>query len=260
MSLQRVTILRFLYRWHHRIGISAALLILLLASTGIALNHSDSLSLDQTHMQSDLLLDWYGIQAPDNITAYSGGSHWVSQLGRRVYFDEHELSSDNGRLLGAVALNDMQVVALENELILLTANGEIIERLHSFEGMPVGNNKGIKNDAQHGIQKIGTYNGAVVLQTAKGIYRSDQAILNWNQHDDTTSTRWAQSTSLPIKQYQAIAAKYRGKGLTLERVLLDLHSGRIFGQWGVWLMDAAAMMLIMLSLSGSWVWWRRRAR
>jgi uncharacterized iron-regulated membrane protein len=51
---------------------------------------------------------------------------------------------------------------------------------------------------------------------------------------------------------------FRGRGLTLERLILDLHSGRIFGAYGIYVMDAAAIVLLWLSGSGLWVWWRRQ--
>ena len=45
--------------------------------------------------------------------------------------------------------------------------------------------------------------------------------------------------------------------LTFERVLLDLHSGRIFGRAGPLVMDAAAVLFIALALTGFWMWLRR---
>jgi len=51
---------------------------------------------------------------------------------------------------------------------------------------------------------------------------------------------------------------FRGEVLPVERVLLDLHSGRFFGKIGPWLFDIAAALLILLSLTGSWIWLRRR--
>ncbi|MDP3677938.1 MAG: hypothetical protein Q8R23_02450, partial [Methylotenera sp.] len=44
--------------------------------------------------------------------------------------------------------------------------------------------------------------------------------------------------------------------LPLERIVLDLHSGRIFGRYGPLLMDVAALVLIVLSFSGVWIYLR----
>ena len=46
--------------------------------------------------------------------------------------------------------------------------------------------------------------------------------------------------------------------LPIERLLLDLHSGRFFGRFGPWVMDAAAVLIVLLGVSGTWIWLRRR--
>jgi len=45
-------------------------------------------------------------------------------------------------------------------------------------------------------------------------------------------------------------------------VVLDLHSGRIAGRWGVWVVDAAAALMLVLAVSGFvlWVNLRRKER
>ncbi len=63
---------------------------------------------------------------------------------------------------------------------------------------------------------------------------------------------------LPTGLEQDLLYLYRGKGLSLERLLLDLHSGRLLGNAGVYIVDVAALLFIFLALSGSWMWWRRR--
>jgi len=46
--------------------------------------------------------------------------------------------------------------------------------------------------------------------------------------------------------------------LPMERIMLDLHSGRILGRAGVYIMDAAAIGFLVLAASGVWLWVRRR--
>jgi uncharacterized iron-regulated membrane protein len=45
---------------------------------------------------------------------------------------------------------------------------------------------------------------------------------------------------------------YRRGGLPLERVILDLHSGRIVGDWGVYVVDGAALLFLALVITGMW--------
>ena len=62
--------MKSLYIWHRYAGIIAALFTLLLAITGIALNHTQRLQLDQIFVQADWMLDWYDIDLPAAETAY----------------------------------------------------------------------------------------------------------------------------------------------------------------------------------------------
>lgn len=243
--------LRVWYAWHRRIGISAALLVMLLSVTGIIINHSHSLGLDKSYAQNSLLLDWYGIRAPAVSNAYTLDGHWVAQLGERVYFVSgdatQELPGNSGKLRGAVAFGGMFVIARERELILLTTEGEVIDRIGNAAGLPAG------------LQHIGVQNNKLIVQAAHGRYTTDNNFLDW-QHSEIKNASWVQSQTLPDSIHQHLATQYRGRGLTLERTLLDLHSGRILGDWGVWLMDAAALAMLLLGGSGTWLWWRRRRR
>ncbi len=243
--------LRVWYAWHRRIGITVALFVLLLSFTGIIINHGHDLELDKSYVQNKLLLDWYGIHAPVAGNAYLLNQHWVTQLGNRVYYvsqsEIQELPGTGGALRGAVMLGEIAVIARERELILLTPEGETIERIGNVGGLPAG------------LQKIGVENNKLVLQAAHGSYTTDDNFLDW-QHIDVSGVPWITSQTLPAPVYQRLATEYRGHDLTLERTLLDLHSGRILGDGGVWLMDAAALAMLLLSLSGAWVWWRRLRR
>jgi hypothetical protein len=47
------------------------------------------------------------------------------------------------------------------------------------------------------------------------------------------------------------------EALTWDRVLLDLHTGRFFGGFGPYAMDAAAILLLLLVFSGVYNWLKR---
>ena len=51
---------------------------------------------------------------------------------------------------------------------------------------------------------------------------------------------------------------YQSQYLTVERIVLDAHSGRLFGDIGVFFMDIVAVLLILLSLSGLYIWLRHK--
>ncbi|MGB5601056.1 MAG: PepSY domain-containing protein [Gammaproteobacteria bacterium] len=232
------------FLWHRRIGLVAIALVLVLAITGISLNHTESLKLDEAYIDSALLLRWYGLEPEGEAISYDVGEHIITVLDHQVFFNTYPVTTTEQTFRGAVKTAQLIVLAFDSELVLLTTDGEFVER------MPTG----------HGfsdIQRIGIKYQRPVIETAEPhYYMADEHMLDWDViiNDEVS---WAQSTTLDPTKMAVLLESFRGRGLTLERVILDLHSGRIFGELGVYVMDAAALALLWLSLSGLWVGWRR---
>ncbi len=234
--------LRSMYQWHRYIGVVIALFIVLLALSGIMLNHTDRFELDKTYIESDWLLNLYGISAPDNITSYSTGQHWVSQWDRQLYLDSRAITQADKQIVGAVFYQDMIIIAQENALFAYTTEGDLIEKMSGSEGIPSG------------IEALGiTDEHQLAVRAANGTFTTNQELLFW-QNSPSAISVWSDNNVLPENRYQKILKLYRGKGLKLERVILDLHSGRLPGQWGVYFMDFVALLMIFLASSGFWLW------
>lgn len=235
------------FLWHRRIGLIALVLVLILSITGIMLNHTERFKLDETYISSSWLLSWYGIEPADEPISYRVQGHTISFWHHRLFFDGKDILSHEQNMHGAIGAEMYIVVAMDNELILLTPEGEFIERVNT--GLSFTN-----------IQRLGIKYKRPVIETSDPLYyMADEHILDWDVilNEDIV---WSQPVSLTKAERQRLWNAYRGKGLKLERVILDLHSGRIFGHYGIYLMDAAAIALLWLSLSGLWVWSSRRRK
>ena len=236
---------RSMYQWHRYIGVTVAVIVLMLSVTGILLNHTEDFELNKKHIKSDWLLNHYGISAPKNIKSYSAGEHWVSQWGKKIYLDDHAIAETDKELIGAVIYQDMLIIAQHDALLLYTSDGELIEKMARNEGVPTA------------IDAIGiTDANQVAVKTVNGMFTSKQQLLHWEK-SASVNTRWSAQALLPEKQYQKTLELYRGKGLNLERVILDLHSGRLLGSWGIYFMDIVALLMIFLAISGFWIWTMR---
>lgn len=240
--------LRSFYVWHRYMGISAALFVLLIAVTGLMLNHTEDLQLDSEHVTNDWVLDWYGIQAPKDLRSYPAGRQHVTLMGEHLYLNRKEIDGEFRDLVGAVFLNDLFVIAVSDSILLLTKHGEIVEQLGTEDGIPAG------------IRRIGVDDrGGLVTQGSLDFYASDDDFVKWSHREQAPAqVRWSQSESLDPALALSLQKHYRGEVLPLERLVLDLHSGRFFGQAGPWVFDIAAILLILLALSGTWIWLRRR--
>lgn len=242
----RAKLLRSLFIWHRYIGLATALFVIILTLTGLALNHTDEIGLDSTHVQSPTLLDWYGISAPEQITSYRAGPHLISAVGEQLYWNSELLPGFSAPLIGALEYADLIVVGVTGHLLLFTPDGKLIEELGGAAGVPAG------------MQAIGrSTDGKLAIHAAHGFYRTDADFLKWEE-TARLEAAWVTSTVTPETLKHTLQASYRGTGLPLERVLLDIHSGRILGNWGIYLVDAAAILFLLLALSGIWLWSKRR--
>jgi len=235
------------FLWHRRIGLVAIVLVIILAITGIMLNHTEALKLDENYVESSLLLGWYGLEPEGEAISYDVGEHVITVLDHQVFFDAYPVAKTGQSFRGAVKAEQLIVLAFDTELVLLTHDGELVERMptgHSFSE----------------IQRIGIKYKRPVIETSDPLYyMADEHILDWDViiNEDIA---WSQKTTLNDTKMTVLLESFRGRGLTLERVLLDLHSGRIFGGYGTYVMDTAAVALLWLSSSGLWVWWNRRMK
>lgn len=239
------------FLWHRRIGLFALLLVIILAITGIMLNHTERFKLDETFVNSSWLLKWYGVEPDDDSISYrikhDNVTHVVSSLGKQLFFDNVAVTTLNQTMHGAIAAEQFIVVALSSEIILLSFEGELIERVST-------------DISFSDTQRLGIKYKRPVIETSEPLYyMADEHILDWDVIIND-GVEWTEQYTLSENESEQLLVAYRGNGLKLERVILDLHSGRIFGQYGVYLMDAAAIALLWLSLSGLWVWNSRRRK
>ncbi|MGH8167872.1 MAG: PepSY domain-containing protein [Woeseiaceae bacterium] len=234
-------------RVHRWFGLAALLFVLLLSATGIALNHTSAWRLDERYLRWPWLLDAYGIEAPTPSASFADGNHRATQLGRRLYLDGRDLARDIDELAGTVVTGDFVVVATDQDVFVLTTSGELVERMSLAADLPAG------------IGAIGRAAGRVAVHSGVSLFRFDEHLVNlepWTGNA-VANPQWSIPSPPAADELSAIQDLYRGRGVTVERLLADLHSGRIITRFGPLLMDAVAVLLILLSLSGLWMWMQR---
>ncbi len=240
--------LRSFYLWHKYMGVSAAAFVLLISITGLLLNHTNDFEFDKGRVQANWVLDWYGIKAPEQIFSFLADGQYITLMGEDLYLNTREIKGNYHQLTGAILANDMFVVAVNDSILLLTEDGEYIDYLGGKDGVPAG------------IKQVGVdTKGFTIVQASNEYYQPDADFLHWQRRDDDMSdVRWVTSSSISSEFKAELQHHFRGEVLPTERVLLDLHSGRFFGGLGVWIFDIAAIILILLALSGTWIWFKRK--
>ena len=64
---------------------------------------------------------------------------------------------------------------------------------------------------------------------------------------------------LPDAAAQQAAEALRPQ-MSVSRILADAHSGRLFGRYGHWVVDAVGIAALLLALTGAWTYLRALRR
>ena len=241
---------RELLRWHKRIGIASAFFVLLLPGTGLLLNHSHDLGLDQHHISSRILLRLYGIEQP-SVNAVSLNDDVLLQLNSSaIYYQGQQLAACAGKLLASTPSQEMIVLVCEHELLLLTDNMQLIEKVGVGTGLP------------QPIDRVGVMNELLILKSAATFLVGDLHSLSWSPvsllSDDAVVWLDAETVT-PVIRQEAVRL-YSGTDISWERLLLDIHAGRFMGVVGKWLMDIVALLFILLAITGLYLWLKKERK
>ncbi len=140
------------------------------------------------------------------------------------------------------ATGELIAIASPTELVLVDATGRLVDRIPSTQ-LPV-----------NPIEKIGASDQQIVLH-GNGAFASADGV-SWQAFEGDVV--WSASQALPPNQRANV--QQLAPSLPLERIMQDLHSGRIFGHYGPYLMDAVGLLFLLLAGSGLWMFLRHRRR
>lgn len=238
----RNTIIRHLREWHRKLGITSALFLIFLSLSGIALNHTESLSLGKSLISSVWLLDHYGVKKPENIRYFYNKK--ISVTNNYVWLEDKLLTEASGVIISATKYQQFWLVLTSSQLMVFDSSGHLIDKLDTTSGLPENSNQ------------LGIHNNDIILQTPTGLYRSDGDLIDWQIFTPQNTVTWFNEEIITETEINQASKRYRSQFLSLERVILDAHSGRLFGDIGVFVVDIIGLVIILLSISGIYIWLR----
>ena len=230
---------------HKFTGIAVCIFLIHLSITGIFLNHTEDLGLDEKYTASPIILSLYNISIPSQEESFLVDNIFISRFGDQVFMNNQPIIKNESPIMGAAFSNQILTIAFQNEMVLLTQEGELIERITSAAELP-------KN-----IQKLGVSQDILYLKTPDQLWQSSDQAQAW-ELSGSGFNNWSNEVVLSDQQTKQIEMYFSGKGVSLEQFFLDLHNGNIIKGFGKWLLDIIAIFLLLLSISGIWIWLKKR--
>ena len=218
-----------------------ALPLIVVCVTGLLLNHTVDLKLDQRMTSLGWVLDRYGMRLQGDPVSFQAGNQSVSQWGGQRFLNDIPVDGD-GEMLGVARLDQgLAVVSDTPSIDLFDADGDLLDQLGAVS-LPDG----------FVPRRVGTASGgSLVIEQADGRVESfDITLLESATLSPGAEITWATSMPPSVDSLGAMQQAYRGEGVPWSRVLLDLHTGKLFGKVGTWLLDLATIGLLLLTVTG----------
>ncbi len=243
-------------KWHRRIGFTVSLFLLNLSVTGFLLNHYEFFGFHHKTIQSNLILNWYGISAPESANCFSDKRNHICELDQHIYLNQQFWKKTDSRLLNVVSNSDGLVLATMQSLYFLSRNLDLIDEISITESI---NEQALSlsfENSQLIINTVQGHNFSLDLQTFEWIKLSSQ---NMPQPDNSLSeVTVVQKTKQT--NIASLQSDYRKRQITLLHFIQDMHSGRILMASGILINDITAFAVFLLAISGLITWQRRKKK
>ncbi|MDZ4079996.1 MULTISPECIES: PepSY-associated TM helix domain-containing protein [Hydrocarboniphaga] len=234
--------------WHKRIGLFAFVFMGWLGFSGFLINQSADWGYDVKPITASWVMALYGLHPEPPTKGYNVGGHWLAEAQDASMLDgkplKMRISHQLGMAVAGSADKPLLFIAEPERVFVLSPTGDLVDEMSGYT-LPAPQ-----------VRRIGTIPGnpsKVVIQDLDAYVTSDG--LGWEKLPVNSPVEWAAPVDLPEAQRNA-AMPFSLPSVTLEHVLVDAHSGRIFGIGGAWLINFVGLASMALSITGVWIIWR----
>lgn len=235
--------------WHRVLGMLSALPLIWVLITGFLLNHEEDFGLNDKEITTAWVLSAYGmVPSGEPMSQTVNGkviTHWDGQV-----FYANSLVDLSGSFIGSAADGDGLILVSDQSIVRLDENGELIEQLDelSLPSLP--------------LLDVASAPGSVWVKNAEGWHSPDADWLEFTSQTAAIPAPIALSPLVDKELKAAVATAWSGGGVSLSRLVLDLHSGNFFGAFSKYFYDLVVFCTLWLIGTGLVLQYRtsRRSR
>jgi hypothetical protein len=223
------------------------IVLVFLSITGILLNHSPAAGLSKKILSSEWLLSWYGFETV-SLSGFEVRGRWFNHPGdRELLLDDQPIASCAPPLLNATSTKNFLIALCKDELVILNSDGMFIEKINTLTGLP------------EDTTNLDYLDNTLLIKSKNEILSLDPSSLEISP-SELKVDKWPQPISLPSTLVKKLKQSSQLPGISLETVILDLHSGRFFGDAGVLFVDFMGLLTVFLAMTGTYVWFMKRRK
>ena len=238
ISAKSKTVLRLLHKY---VGFIFSIFIFFLTVTGIMLLYPESFRLNSTYLSNTYLLKKYSMLTPGDVRKLGKEDQEIILLDKSLYYKKNFIDKFNLVPINAFQIRDQNaiVVFFDNKIIhyFFKETKNVIDVSDIQENI-------LKNKLlQVGIGK----NQSLFFKTEQHHYK----IINENlfTKSNDADVRWFVEKRAGKDLANLYLQIHQGKGISLHRVVTELHNGKIMGSFFSYILLLSSLSLLFLVLS-----------
>ena len=222
MTIDKARRRQLVARWHRRFAIFISLWLVVLAVTGMTINHAHDWGLDSKPLPPVFQRWVYGIEASDE----------------KFCGPDVAIKAECSRVFAALVLPAGSLLLTKDSLLLVDESGQLVEKLAvGVVGL---------SDLQAGYQDGAT----IYLRDAHKTIRTDSELM---EHSVITAEE-----ANGLNEFGWQERGETAQAITWERLMLDLHAARFLGSFAKLVNDLVAVIILIMAASGLWMYLLKR--
>ena len=230
-----------LKKLHKIIGLSVCLIIIHLSITGIILMYPSTFKLQETYFNNRYISSLYDMYTVADVRALEAAEEDLGIIKSKAIVSDMVIETGINNILGALKANNLIFVLNNKKLILIQ---------ESDYGLEIIKDEKIPFTAL----SIGKDNDNILIKGTEDKFY----IVNENLSFSLAKNNDIEFNEIPLVLPEEEIARYyllqvQGPGIQALRLFADLHNGRFFGPFVMFIFALTSILVIFLSISGSYM-------
>jgi hypothetical protein len=230
-----------LKRLHKIIGLSICLIVVHLSITGAVLMYPSTFKLQDTYFTNSFIYNLYDMYNLSNVKVIEGNVEDIGIIKSKIIISDMVLETGITDILAALKKENF-IFVLNKEKILLIEESDYGLKIIKEQNIPFI------------AKSIGKSEDSVVLRSENEKIYNINISLNFSllkQDNIKYNENILVAADEEAANYYLL--QVQGPGIQALRLFADLHNGRFFGPFVMFIFFITSMLIVFLSLSGSYM-------
>ena len=233
-----------LRKLHKYLGFVFSIFILHLTITGILLTYPETFNVEETYISNFFILKKYNMDTHREVYGLRNIEDEVVIIKNNIYVNSKFIDKFNDEIINILYQKK------EEKIIVLSKSAIGIYYLENIDGeLEINNIISLENNKK--IKQLGlNLSGDIIfLKNDDKYYILDKNYLLKFSNEENKNIQWSNISTIDKKLAKYYLNIHQGKGVSLTRILTELHNGKFFGSIFTLILFFSSLSLIFLTLS-----------